>query len=387
MRDCNALERTCFLNYSPEHGMSPIIADEKGAKKPIACSWFLARSTVRTQEEKQHKEKDRKMNMNLQPVNVLLFEPDAVQRSKLHAWLQQHDQHVRVHIHECHELPTFTAADSATWPPYEILVFRLSSVDLTKTLEALKDEYGIPVVPVVVLIDQPGQHGEIVINGCLIEVPMCVKNRQADKQEVLQAAFRLSAQNFFTGIHSRLVAIEPDQAIPYALARHVEFQRIRKLLPELFLHQYGYENRKQPVTLDGTPTILWLETNNVVKIRLKSYLEQYDYQVLPVSTEEELIAWCQRITPLLILISVDAGKKTGTQEQIQRVRSLVATEQVPIIVMNSMAFTEANGSCQKIGCAGYRGRPFSLQELLNKIEQFVPRKKHYEQRQAEHATA
>jgi CheY-like chemotaxis protein len=356
--------------------LSDVLAQTDGADG----LWFLAR-----QRSEYAEEKEKTMNMNLQPVSVLLFEPDAVQRSKLHTWLQQHDQHVRVHIHECHELPTFTAADNATVSPYEMLVFRLSSVDLTKTLEALKDEYGIPLLPVVVLVDQPGKYGEIVINNCLIEVPIFARRGQAQQREVLQTVAPL-AHEYFSGIHSRLVTVEPDLVIPYALARHGEFQRMRKLLPELFLYHCGYESSKQqPIALNGNPTILWLERNNAVKMRLKSYLEQYGYRVLPVCNEEELVAWCQRIMPSLILISVDADRKTGTKEQVQRIRSLVATERVPIIVMNSVAFTETNGPDQKTGGAGYHRRPFSLQALLNKIGQYAPCK-HNEQ-QTERATA
>jgi CheY-like chemotaxis protein len=312
------------------------------------------------------------MNRNFKPVNILLFEPEKTQRVRLREWLQSHDHHVRVQVFESEILPAFVAGDTTTHFAYDLVVFCLSSVDLTKMLEMLKDDHGIPLVPVVVLIDQPGEQGEIVISSCLIEVPVFVK-ADCEQQQDVQRAMHNNRSPWFNHNRSRLVAVRPDRAIVYALARQAEFQKIRNLLPELFLFHYGDTNgNNHPTHPDASPTILLLETSKYVQRKLKNYLTAYGYRVFAVSSDQELLAWCQQTTPALILISGDAKGKTGRPETIQHIHTLPTMEHVPIIVLDSVATLENRSLSQETGGASYLGRPFGMHELLQKIEQYVP---------------
>ncbi len=312
------------------------------------------------------------MNMNLKTVNILLFEPEKGQRARVRQWLQSSDHHVRVQVFESEILPTFVADAPTTRFAYDLVVFCLSSVDLTKMLDSLKDDHGIPSVPVVVLIDQPAEQGGIFINSCLIEVPVFVK-ADCEREQDVQRAVHCNSHSFFNRNRSRLVAVRPDRAIVYALVRHAEFQQIRSLLPELFLFHYGNTHGKNYLAHpDASPTILLLEASNYVQRKLKSFLVARGYQVFVVSSDQELLEWCQQIIPELILISADAKGKTGRPETIQQLRSLATMEHVPVIVLDSVATLENPPSYQETGATSYLGSPFGMRELLQKIEQYVP---------------
>jgi DNA-binding response OmpR family regulator len=311
------------------------------------------------------------MNRNIPyPAHILLFEPDAEQRTYLSTWLQQ--QTPQAHVEET---ATFPSLDTIAANETNVVVFRLSNVDLSQTLGVFKDEYGLPRVPVVILIDRQDAQRAVVISSCLIEVPVFLQADCEHEQDV-SAAMQANMQGFFTRTRSRLVAVKPERAIPYALARQDEFQKIRQLVPDILLYQYGY-GRENTAHLrlqqNDSPIILWLESNSFVRKRVSDYLAYQGYTVFTVATDQELLDLCQRRRPALILISVDAHGTTGQPATVQRLRVLASSNHLPIIVMNNGASLEKeDGSWKSAGATDYLSKPFGLRELLQKVEASIP---------------
>jgi len=119
-------------------------------------------------------------------------------------------------------------------------------------------------------------------------------------------------------------------------------------------------------------TILLVEDEQVVRNGLKNALEKRGYLVIDVSNGDEALAVMDTIMPALILTDILMPGKDGIELLFELLRR---KSSVPIIAMSGggrISPADHLENALKMGASEVLIKPFSLEELFNKIEEHLP---------------
>lgn len=118
-------------------------------------------------------------------------------------------------------------------------------------------------------------------------------------------------------------------------------------------------------------TILLVEDEFVVRNGLKSALEKRDYLVIDVSNGNEALAVLDTIMPAVIITDILMPEKDGIELLFEL---LHRKTKVPIIAMSGggrISPADHLENALKMGASAVLIKPFSLDELFEKVEELL----------------
>ncbi len=125
-----------------------------------------------------------------------------------------------------------------------------------------------------------------------------------------------------------------------------------------------------------TRRIMVIEDNNLTRNHIKDYLSEHGYSVIPCQNSVEALEFLDKITPDLIILDVIIPGTDG-YEFCKWIRSQPRLKFVPVIFLTVMTRIEDKIAGLKIGGDDYITKPFSLEELLARIEVILQKAEHF----------
>ena len=117
--------------------------------------------------------------------------------------------------------------------------------------------------------------------------------------------------------------------------------------------------------------ILIIEENDDSRDILKHQLEYLGYEVVEAVDGLEGLNQVEKEKPDLVIVDVMMPGIDG-KEVARRLRADSKTKDLPIIAATVLFHTEDIHSCLTAGCNDVLSKPFTLQQLKDRLEKFSP---------------
>ncbi|KAM3098615.1 response regulator [Phormidesmis sp. 146-12] len=115
------------------------------------------------------------------------------------------------------------------------------------------------------------------------------------------------------------------------------------------------------------PKILLVEDNEINRDMLSRRLSRRGFEVVSAIDGEQGIKVAQAELPDLILMDMSLPVLDGW-EATRQIKSVTATQQIPIIALTAHAMSGDREKCLEAGCDDYDTKPVELPRLLEKIQ-------------------
>jgi signal transduction histidine kinase/CheY-like chemotaxis protein len=116
--------------------------------------------------------------------------------------------------------------------------------------------------------------------------------------------------------------------------------------------------------------VLLVEDNPINKDMTEKILLQAGFKVVTVSNGKEAVKACQHQVFSLILMDCHMPVMDGV-EATRQIRQLLKKLSIPIIALSADAFVENQQMCLAAGMNDFLSKPFSTQQLLQKVRQWL----------------
>jgi CheY-like chemotaxis protein len=127
---------------------------------------------------------------------------------------------------------------------------------------------------------------------------------------------------------------------------------------------------KQTVRTKRKAKILIIDDNLDNQYAVKYILEDRGFNVDFADNGTTGVNKARRIRPNLILLDMKMPGLDGYQA-VRQIRSNGDLKQVPVIAMTALTPQEDKGKAKKAGCDDYLVKPFTLEQITEKIEQWL----------------
>jgi CheY-like chemotaxis protein len=117
-------------------------------------------------------------------------------------------------------------------------------------------------------------------------------------------------------------------------------------------------------------TILLVEDNEDNRIVYSTILRHFGYAVLEANTGEDGLELAKRAHPALVLMDIGLPGMDGF-ETTQRLRSLEATRDIPVIALTAHALPEHRALALEVGCDDYLTKPVEPREVLATVRRHL----------------
>lgn len=117
--------------------------------------------------------------------------------------------------------------------------------------------------------------------------------------------------------------------------------------------------------------ILIIEDNDDNRDILKHQLEYLGYEVVEAADGLDGLNQVEKERPDLVIVDVMMPGIDG-REVARRLRADSKTKDLPIIAATVLFHTEDIHSCLTAGCNDVLSKPFTLQQLKDRLEKFSP---------------
>jgi len=115
--------------------------------------------------------------------------------------------------------------------------------------------------------------------------------------------------------------------------------------------------------------ILIIEDNDDNRDILKHQLEYLGYEVVEAATGLEGLSQVEHDQPDLVIVDIMMPEIDG-REVARRLRAGAKTKDLPILAATVLFHSEDIKSCLEAGCNDVLTKPFTLQQLRDKLEQY-----------------
>ena len=117
--------------------------------------------------------------------------------------------------------------------------------------------------------------------------------------------------------------------------------------------------------------ILYVEDNEYNRKIVRQLLKRSACRLIEAADGETGVALAQQELPDLILMDVQLPKMSGL-DATQLLTTEALTRHIPIIVITSYALSGDRERALQAGAASYLAKPYSPNELLGMVKQFLP---------------
>jgi two-component system, OmpR family, alkaline phosphatase synthesis response regulator PhoP len=114
--------------------------------------------------------------------------------------------------------------------------------------------------------------------------------------------------------------------------------------------------------------ILVVDDSTTTLVLLEYFLQENGYNSFLASDVEEAIEYLKNKKPNLIILDIQLPKITG-YEFLRILKRENNT--IPVIMISAIDTSESKILVKDLGAIGYITKPFKLDELLNKIVEFI----------------
>ena len=116
--------------------------------------------------------------------------------------------------------------------------------------------------------------------------------------------------------------------------------------------------------------VLLVEDDLMNQVTIRRFIEKKYRVIITASSDEAMeIVKKEKIDIILMDISIK-----GSRNGLELTKELKASREfshIPVIVVTAHAFEEDKQNALEAGCDSYLAKPFSLNQLLNKIDKLV----------------
>ncbi len=122
---------------------------------------------------------------------------------------------------------------------------------------------------------------------------------------------------------------------------------------------------------NSTQTILVADDDPNLTEMVSECLTRAGYKVLVESDGRAAYSTALYEKPSLLLLDVRMGEMDGF-EVLRQLREIAFSQKIPIIMMTAIPPSEAKQQSMALGAKDYLPKPFTLQELLNRVRKHLP---------------
>lgn len=131
------------------------------------------------------------------------------------------------------------------------------------------------------------------------------------------------------------------------------------------------EQRTTLAAIPARPRILVIEDNSDMREFLKRVLERHGYGFLEAGDGVEGWEIAQSERPELILMDLSLPQVDG-YEVTRKLKSSAVLAAIPILAVTAHARSADEKRALEVGCDAYLSKPYSIRELLDLIQLFLP---------------
>ncbi len=116
--------------------------------------------------------------------------------------------------------------------------------------------------------------------------------------------------------------------------------------------------------------ILVAEDNPDMVVMLQMTLEHWGYDSIVAKNGKEAVDIAASELPDLVLLDIMMPKMDGL-EAARLIRQNPKTHSIPILAVTAKVFPKDREECFQNGCNDYISKPFTLEELVSRIEKLL----------------
>lgn len=170
----------------------------------------------------------------------------------------------------------------------------------------------------------------------------------------------------FLGVAQSTIRKWSDQGRVPAFYTPGGHRRYRRADLETFLERSGPGGQTKP-----GPLVLLVDDDPQVRELVRINLEFEGYTVREAADAEEGLAAIEEAKPQLVLLDVMMPHVDGW-EMLRRMQEMFGAGAIPVVMFSGKVDERAEEQAQNRGAQGFIGKPFDLQQLVERTKQLAP---------------
>jgi two-component system cell cycle response regulator DivK len=122
-------------------------------------------------------------------------------------------------------------------------------------------------------------------------------------------------------------------------------------------------------------TILYVEDNPDNRTLVRRILLSQDYAILEAVDASDALNILKDAKPDLILMDINMPDMDG-YTLTAKIKSMPGFERIPILALTANVMRGDKERTLEAGCDGYIQKPLDIDQLINEVERFLPRRTH-----------
>ena len=122
-------------------------------------------------------------------------------------------------------------------------------------------------------------------------------------------------------------------------------------------------------------TILYVEDNPDNRTLVRRILLSQDYAILEAIDAADALNILKDAKPDLILMDINMPDMDG-YTLTAKIKSMPGFERTPILALTANVMRGDKERTLEAGCDGYIQKPLDIDQLINEVERFLPRRTH-----------
>jgi len=143
-------------------------------------------------------------------------------------------------------------------------------------------------------------------------------------------------------------------------------RRYRRSDLETFLDRSGPGGKPK-----GGPLVLLVDDDEKLRELVRVNLEFAGYKVREAGSAEEGLSAIEEAKPDLVLLDVMMPQTDGW-EMLRKIQDQYGAGAIPVVMFSGKVDEQAEEQATSRGAQGFVGKPFDLQQLVDKTKQLVP---------------
>jgi len=170
----------------------------------------------------------------------------------------------------------------------------------------------------------------------------------------------------FLGVAQSTIRKWSDQGRVPAFYTPGGHRRYRRTDLETFLERSGPGGQPK-----GGPLVLLVDDDERVRELVRINLEFEGYSVREAADANEGLAAIDEAKPDLVLLDVMMPQVDGW-EMLRRMQELYGVGAIPVVMFSSQVDEQAEDQATSRGAQAFVGKPFDLQQLIDRTKQLAP---------------
>jgi CheY-like chemotaxis protein len=119
------------------------------------------------------------------------------------------------------------------------------------------------------------------------------------------------------------------------------------------------------------PKILSVDDSKTIRTIIRKMLLPYDCELIEAKDGMEGLQMARELNPDLIILDIDMPRMNG-MEVLLNLRNDDKSRRTPVFMLTSKSKEKNVRVAMKLGVKAFIGKPFKQQELIERIQNFLP---------------